>query len=197
MRVDELAPNPPAVESQNPTSREVVDLRACSKMANKDPGRRAWVSSFLGAPRTQEIASLPKVPARGGSQPLLSERRTASTGQFALASMTRTRDPSERLISACEQIASSMPTTSISVVDCHCNVFGVSPGQMRQADPSLSSTMWLRSCCLIRIWFLVPSLSSLSLGSFEKSNRASESTTSGQSGSGDSGEDDIWIRSAE
>jgi hypothetical protein len=55
------------------------------------------------------------------------------------------------LISACEQISSSMSATSISVVGSHCKVLGISPGQMRHAEPSLSSTMWLLSCFLICI----------------------------------------------
>jgi len=54
--------------------------------------------------------------------------------------ITRTRDPFERLISACEQISSSMSATSISVVGRHCKVLGISPGQIRHAEPSLSST---------------------------------------------------------
>jgi len=50
--------------------------------------------------------------------------------------ITRTRDPFERLISACEQISSSMSATSISVVGRHCKVLGISPGQIRHADPA-------------------------------------------------------------
>jgi len=45
--------------------------------------------------------------------------------------------------------SSSISATSIPVVGSHCNVLGISPGQMRQAEPSLSSTIWLLSCCLI------------------------------------------------
>src|SRR5207245_3993901 len=45
----------------------------------------------------------------------------------------------------------SMSATSISVVGSHCNVLGISPGQMRHAEPSLSSTIWLLSCFLICI----------------------------------------------
>src|SRR5947209_12970767 len=44
-----------------------------------------------------------------------------------------------------------MSATSISVVGSHCNVLGISPGQMRHAEPSLSSTIWLLSCFLICI----------------------------------------------
>src|SRR6516225_7080512 len=87
----------------------------------------------------------------GPFQPSRSERRTAAAGQCALALITRTRDPFERSTSACEQISSSISATSISVVGSHCNVLGISPGQMRQAEPSLSSTIWLLSCCLICI----------------------------------------------
>src|SRR5262249_35951799 len=65
--------------------------------------------------------------------------------------ITRTRDPFERSISACEQISSSMSATSISVVGRHRKVLGISPGQMRHAEPSLSSTTWLLSCLLICI----------------------------------------------
>src|SRR5262249_54121303 len=68
-----------------------------------------------------------------------------------LALITRTREPFERSISACEQISSSISATSISVVGSHCKVLGMSPGQMRHAEPSLSSTIWLRSCFLICI----------------------------------------------
>src|SRR6266446_7655855 len=85
------------------------------------------------------------------AQPWRRQRRTAEAGQCALALITRTRDPFERLISACEQISSSMSATSISVVGSHCKVLGISPGQMRHAEPSLSSTMWLLSCFLICI----------------------------------------------
>ncbi len=45
-----------------------------------------------------------------------------AAGQFLLALITRTCDPVERSVSACEQISSSMSATSISVVDNHCRV---------------------------------------------------------------------------
>src|SRR5262249_59105726 len=44
-----------------------------------------------------------------------------------------------------------MSATSISVVDNHCSVLGISDGQIRHVEPSLSSTMWLMSCFLICI----------------------------------------------
>jgi hypothetical protein len=81
-----------------------------------------------------EIAHFPFTLAAGvaAAQPWRRQRRTAEAGQCALALITRTRDPFERLISACEQISSSMSATSISVVGSHCKVLGISPGQMRQ-----------------------------------------------------------------
>ena len=84
-------------------------------------------------------------------QPSRSARRTASVGQSSFALITRTRDPSECVTSACEQMSSSMSATSSSVAGNHCNVLDTSPGQIRHVEPSLSSTMWLLSCCLIRI----------------------------------------------
>jgi len=69
----------------------------------------------------------------------------------ALTLITRTRDPLERSISTCKQISSSTSATSISVVGSHCKVLGISPGQMRHAEPSRSSTRWLLSCFLICI----------------------------------------------
>ena len=74
------------------------------------------------------------------AQPWRRQRRTAAAGHCALTLITRTRDPLARSISACEQISSSMSVTSISVVGSHCKVLGISPGQMRHAEPSLSST---------------------------------------------------------
>src|SRR5262245_22825892 len=65
--------------------------------------------------------------------------------------MTRTCDPSVRLISACEHTLCSTVTMSSSVVGSHPKVLGVSPGQMRHSDPSASITVWLRSCRLICI----------------------------------------------
>jgi hypothetical protein len=50
------------------------------------------------------------------AQPWRRQRRTAAAGQCTRALITRTRDPFERSISACEQISSSMSATSISVV---------------------------------------------------------------------------------
>jgi hypothetical protein len=85
------------------------------------------------------------------AQPWRRQRRTAAAGHCTLTLITRTRDPLERSISACEQISSSMSVTSISVVGRHCKVLGISPGQMRHAEPSLSSTVWLLSCFLICI----------------------------------------------
>ncbi len=73
------------------------------------------------------------------AQPWRRQRRTAAAGHCTLTLITRTRDPLERSISACEQISSSMSVTSISVVGRHCKVLGISPGQMRHAEPSLSS----------------------------------------------------------
>src|SRR5262245_23572672 len=84
-------------------------------------------------------------------QPSRSERRTAAAGQYAVALIARTRDPFERSTRACEQISCSISVTSISVVGRHSNVLGISPGQMRHAEPSLSSTIWLLSCFLICI----------------------------------------------
>src|SRR5215470_12094904 len=84
-------------------------------------------------------------------QPWRRQRRTAAAGHCALTLITRTRDPFERSISACEQTSSSISATSISVVGSHCKVLGISPGQMRHAEPSLSSTRWLLSCFLICI----------------------------------------------
>src|SRR5207237_10483046 len=40
---------------------------------------------------------------------------------------------------------------SVSVVGSSCKVVEISPGQMRHAEPSLSSTIWLLSCFLICI----------------------------------------------
>src|SRR5215831_20542826 len=77
--------------------------------------------------------------------------RPGKSGHCAVKLITRTRDPFERSISACEQLSSSMSATSISVVGRHCKVLGISPGQMRHAEPSLSSTRWLLSCLLICI----------------------------------------------
>src|SRR5262245_24938224 len=79
------------------------------------------------------------------------QRRTAAAGHCELTLITRTRDPFERSISACEQISSSMSATSISVVGSHCKILGISPGQMRHAEPYLSSTRWLLLCFLIFI----------------------------------------------
>src|SRR5262249_49750079 len=87
----------------------------------------------------------------GPFQPSRSECRTAAAGQYALALITRTRDPFERSTRACEQISCSISATSISVVGSHCKVFGISPGQMRHAEPSPSYTIWLLSCFLICI----------------------------------------------
>jgi hypothetical protein len=64
---------------------------------------------------------------------------------LAVTAIEREGDP------ACEQISSSMSATSMSVVGRHCKVLGISPGQMRHAEPSLSSTSWLLSCLLICI----------------------------------------------
>src|SRR5262249_46230193 len=88
---------------------------------------------------------------RHAAQPWRRQRRTAAAGHCAVKLITRTRDPFERSISACEQISSSMSATSISVVGRHCKVLGISPGQIRHAEPSLSSTRWLLSCLLICI----------------------------------------------
>src|SRR5262249_34103834 len=88
---------------------------------------------------------------RHAAQPWRRQRRTAAAGHCAVKLITRTRDPFERSISACEQISSSMSATSISVVGRPCKVLGISPGQMRHAEPSLSSTRWLLSCLLICI----------------------------------------------
>src|SRR5262249_11690382 len=59
--------------------------------------------------------------------------------------------------SAHVKISSSMSATSISVVDNHCRVLGISEGQMRHVEPSLSSTMWPTSCFLICIANLLES----------------------------------------
>jgi hypothetical protein len=67
-------------------------------------------------------------------------RRTVATGQFSLALITRTCDPVQRSVSACEQISSSMSATSISVVDNDCRVLGISEGQMRDVEPFLKSS---------------------------------------------------------
>src|SRR5207244_1256466 len=120
-------------------------------------GRRHQGSSRASRPTSSRRGNgEPETSTRRGGgvaapQPSRSERRTAAAGQCALALITRTRDPFERSTSACEQISSSISATSISVVGSHCNVLGISPGQMRQAEPSLSSTIWLLSCCLICI----------------------------------------------
>jgi hypothetical protein len=79
------------------------------------------------------------------------ERRTPSNCHCRSAGMTRTRDPSERLIRACEHISCADCATSISVDGSHCKVFGKSFGHMRHREPSLSSTTSLLSCRLIII----------------------------------------------
>jgi hypothetical protein len=99
--------------------------------------------------RDAGLSHRPKSSA--AQQPWRRQRRTAAAGHCALTLITRTRDPFERSISACEQISSSMSATSISVVGRHCKVLGISPGQIRHAEPSLSSTRWLLSCLLICI----------------------------------------------
>jgi hypothetical protein len=87
---------------------------------------------------TQDHHNVHSGSARHGGSLALAERTPDGVDR---PSRTRTWDPSERLISACEQISSSISATSISVVDSHCNVLGVSPGQMRHVEPSLSSTI--------------------------------------------------------
>src|SRR5215510_12861274 len=96
---------------------------------------------------------LPKLREGGAGpfQPSRSERRTAAAGRYALALIARTHDPFSRSTRGCEQISCSISLTSISVVGRHSNVLGISPGQMRHAEPSLSSTIWLLSCFLICI----------------------------------------------
>src|SRR6266568_9471687 len=107
------------------------------------------LSGSRGSRRARLVASAQRLePA---AQPWRRQRRTAVAGHFELALITRTRDPLERSTSACEQISSSMSATSISVVGSHCKVLGISPGQMRHPEPSLSSTIWLLSCFLICI----------------------------------------------
>src|SRR5262249_27706279 len=102
---------------------------------------------------SSDAAALAKLREGGAGpfQPSRSERRTAAAGQYALALIARTRDPFARSTRACEQISCSISVTSISVVGRHSNVLGISPGQMRHAEPSLSSTIWLLSCFLICI----------------------------------------------
>ena len=55
-------------------------------------------------------------------------------------------DELQRSISGCEQIPSSIFTTSISVVGNDSKIFAISAGRMRQIELSLSSATWLRLC---------------------------------------------------
>jgi hypothetical protein len=119
------------------------------KRLAKVPWRKLVVATdFRRTP--QPLAKLREGGA-GPFQPSRSERRTAAAGQYALALIARTRDPFARSTRACEQISCSICVTSISVVGRHSNALGISPGQMRHAEPSLSSTIWLLSCFLICI----------------------------------------------
>jgi len=130
-------------------------------LAHIAPGAGAFQPAALQAPAndahkivallqgTTGLSHRPK--SSPAQQPWRRQRRTAAAGHCALTLITRTRDPFERSISACEQTSSSISATSISVVGSHCKVLGISPGQMRHAEPSLSSTRWLLSCFLICI----------------------------------------------
>src|SRR5262245_37179 len=100
----------------------------------------AW-QKLRGGYRLSSRAAASSKTAQGGAgpfQPSRSERRTAAAGRYALALIARTRDPFLRSTRACEQISCSISLTSISVVGRHSNVLGISPGQMRHAEPSLS-----------------------------------------------------------
>src|SRR5215831_20525456 len=79
-------------------------------------------------------------------QPFLKDCRTCWTGQSLLASITRTREPSVLSMRAWEQNSSSISETSRTVVGSHPNVRSISPGQIRQLEPSSSFTIWLLSC---------------------------------------------------
>ena len=118
--------------------------------APRGDGSFFWPGPWRGrtVPESSPRAAL---AAGAPAQPWRRQRRTAAAGHCAVKLITRTRDPFERSISACEQISSSISATSISVVGRHCKVLGISPGQMRHAEPSLSSTRWLLSCLLICI----------------------------------------------
>src|SRR5215472_13192437 len=74
-----------------------------------------------------------------------------STGHSLCALITRTCDPSDRLMRACEHVLSSIFLTSISVVGSHCKVSPKSAGHMRHAEQSLNSTIKHSSCFVIRI----------------------------------------------
>jgi hypothetical protein len=65
----------------------------------------------------------------------------SSTGHFLFALMTRTCDPSDRLMRTWEHVLSSIFVTSISVVGSHCKVSTMSAGHMRHAELSLNSTI--------------------------------------------------------
>src|SRR5262249_47648401 len=113
----------------------------------------AW-QKLRGGYRLSSRAAASSKTAQGGAgpfQPSRSERRTAAAGRYALALIARTHDPFSRSTRGCEQISCSISLTSISLVGRHSNVLGISPGQMRHAEPSLSSTIWLLSCFLICI----------------------------------------------
>src|SRR5262249_42014165 len=129
------------------SSPEPLGRRSNIKRRGKSAAAKTLRSLHLR--RTAE--PLPKLREGGAGpfQPSRSERRTAAPGQYALALITRTHVPFERSTRACEQISCSISVTSISVVGLHCNVLGTSPGQMRQAEPSPSSTIRLLSCFLI------------------------------------------------
>jgi|SRR5215469_3759570 len=83
-----------------------------------------------------------------------------STGHSLCALITRTCDPSDRLMRACEHVLSSIFLTSISVVGSHCKVSPKSAGHMRHAEQSLNSTIKHSSCFVIRITNLPHSLMS-------------------------------------
>src|SRR5262249_37837949 len=120
-------------------------MKRLAKVAWQKPSW--WLQIFVARRSSCESARR----RRGPFQPSRSERRTAAAGQYTLALIARTRDPFARSTRACEQISCSICVTSISVVGRHSNILGISPGQMRHAEPSLSSTIWLLSCFLICI----------------------------------------------
>jgi hypothetical protein len=70
-----------------------------------------------------------------------SDCRISSTGHSLFALITRTCDPSDPLMRACEHVLSSIFLTSISAVGSHCKVSAMSAGHMRHAELSLNSTM--------------------------------------------------------
>src|SRR5262249_23754862 len=72
-------------------------------------------------------------------------RRTSLTGQLICALMTRTRDPSVRLTSACEHTLCSTFTMSISVAGSHPKVWLVSHLHKCHSDPSAKITECLPS----------------------------------------------------